>query len=133
MQNKVTILERLIAGFTYLTAGMLGIGWLIFSTVVKKDLPNRFLMFHIMQSILLSLCFVALNFVINLLIKILEFIPFINRLVRQLVYLFNMPFLFGYSIMQCIIYGVLIYLVVFAFLGLYSYIPGISKLIKSKY
>ena len=75
-----------------------------------------------MQSVFLSLLYVIFNFIFWHIVGFLSYIPLLNRLIRQLVYLFNMPFIVGYSIMQCLIYGTILYLAVFAFMGLYSYI-----------
>ena len=128
-----SISDRILAALTYLTAGAVGFFWLIILWVAKRRFPSIFLMFHISQSILLSLCFVVVNYLFWHIVNFLNYIPFINRLVRQLVYLFNMPVLMGYSIMQCLIYGTVLYLAVFAFMGLYSYFPWITDLIKSNF
>ena len=129
--SSPAIIDRIVAAVSYMTAGIAGIVWLLVCAL-RKNMPDRFLMFHIKQSVFVSLCYIALNFLFNVFIKILEFIPFVNRLVRQIVYLFNMPLLAGYSVMQIIIYGIFLYLVVSAALGYYSYLPYITKFIKDK-
>ena len=40
-----------------------------------------------------------------------------------------MPLIFDYSLLQAVIYAILIYLAVTAFMGKYSYIPWVSDII----
>ena len=127
-----TLLEKVISALTYLSAGFVGFVWIIIMAV-RRTYPSKFVMFHIMQSIFLSLGYVIINYVFWHVVNLISYIPFINRIVRQLVYIFNQPYVFGYSFMQCIIYGTLMYLVVFAFMGLYAYIPVVSDIIKSNF
>ena len=130
METRETPLNRVIAGLTYLTAGGVGFVWLIVS-VIRKRYPNTFLWFHIAQSFFLTLLYVVVNAAFWWLVGILSYIPFLNRLIRHIVIdWFNSPFIFGYSIMQCLIYGTILYLAVFAFMGLYAYIPWVSDIIK---
>lgn len=126
------ISERILAALTYLSGGMIGIIWLIV-TSIRGNLPSRFGLYHIMQAIFISLCYVIINWIFWTIMDLLSYIPFLNRLLRQIIFLFNSPFLMGYSIMQCLIYGTLIYLVVFAAMGLYAYVPFFSDVIKSHF
>ena len=132
MDNTPKLADRIVSGLTYLSAGIVGVMWLIISAVRGK-FPPRFTLYHIMQSVFLSLLYVIFNFIFWHIVGFLSYIPLLNRLIRQLVYLFNMPFIIGYSIMQCLIYGTILYLAVFAFMGLYSYIPWVSDIIKSNF
>lgn len=124
--------ERILAALTYLTTGLVGIVWLIVTTL-RGRVPSKFGMFHIMQAIFVSLCYVIVNWIFWTLTDWLSYIPYLNRVIRQLIYLFNAPFVFGYSIMQCFIYGTLIYLIVFSLMGLYAYLPFFSDVIKSNF
>ena len=126
--NSPYILERLVAGFSYLTMGMAGFIWLIISLFTKAGL-KPFLQYHIFQSIFISLAFAVLSIFVGWLSNILSFIPFINKIVAQITLLLNMPLIFDYSLIQAVIYLLLIYLAVMAFAGKYSYIPWISDII----
>ena len=131
MDRTPTILEKSLSGLSYLTAGMVGFLWLIVCAV-RRTYPSTFGLYHILQSIFLSLCYVIVNYIFWWLVRFLSLIPFLNKIIRHFVLdIFNSPVLFGYSIMQCLIYGVIIYLAVFAFMGLYSYLPWFSEVIKS--
>ena len=131
-QENVSTLDKIISGLSYLTAGIVGIVYLII-IAIRYRTPNKFVMFHIFQSVFLYLCYIIFNWVFWFVVGIFDHIPFINRLVRQLIFWFNMPILFGYSICQCLIYGTIIYLTVFAFMGLYSYLPWVTDAIKSNF
>jgi len=131
MIEQESIPNRVIAGLTYLTMGGVGFLWLIIS-VIRKKYPNTFLWYHIAQSFFLTLLYVIVNTAFWWIVGVLSYIPFLNRIIRHIVIdWFNSPFIFGYSIMQCLVYGVVLYLAVFAFMGLYSYIPWVSDIIKS--
>ncbi len=126
--NSGSVIERLVAGFSYLTMGMAGFIWLIIGLFTKAEL-KPFLQYHIFQSIFISLAFAVISIFVGWLSNLLSFIPFINRLVAQITFLLNMPLIFEYSLIQTVIYILLIYLAVTAFAGKYSYIPWISDII----
>lgn len=130
--EKPYLIERIVSGLSYLTMGLVGVVWLIIGAV-RGSYPRKFTMYHVFQSVFISLVFVILNWLIAEIVQIFSFIPLINRLVMQIVFLFNMPVFFGYSIMQVFIYGLILYLAVFAFMGMYSYIPWVSDIIKSNF
>lgn len=122
------MIERIIAALTYLTMGMVGFIWLIIGLFTKARL-KPFLQYHIFQSIFISLAFAVLSIFVSWVSNILSFIPIINRIVAQITFLLNMPVVFDYSLLQAVIYLLLIYLAVTAFIGKYSYIPWVSDII----
>lgn len=128
MREMPNMVERIVASLSYLTMGMAGFIWLIVSLFTNAHL-KPFLQYHIFQSIFISLGFTVLSLFIGFLSNILSFIPLINKLVAQIAFLLNMPMLFGYSLIQVVIYGLLIYLAGTSFLGKYSYIPWVSDVI----
>ncbi len=127
-----SMIERIISGLTYPTLGLAGVVWLIIGALTRSY-PKKFTMYHIFQSVFLSILYIIVNWIFWQAVNLLSFVPILNRILRQLVYWFNMPLVLGYSVMQCFIYGVIIYLTVFAFMGLYSYIPWVSDIIKSNF
>ena len=122
------MIEKIIAALTYLTMGMVGFIWLIIGLFTKARL-KPFLQYHIFQSIFISLAFAVLSIFISWVSNILSFIPIINKIVAQITFLLNMPFIFDYSLLQTVIYIFIIYLAVTSFIGKYSYIPWISDII----
>lgn len=128
-QANPYLIERIVAALTYPTTGIIGVIWLILG-MITKSAPRKFTLYHIYQSIFLSIAFLVLDYLVKITANLLSFIPFVNRLVAQLLFLFNMPVLFGYSIIQIFVYSLLIYLTITAFLGMYSFIPFVSSNIK---
>ena len=120
--------EKIIAGTSYLTMGMVGFVWLILGLFTKAKL-RPFLQYHIFQSIFISLAFTVISLFLGWLSNLLSLIPIINKIVAQITFLINMPFLFGYSFLQTIIYTFVIYLAITSFMGKYTYIPWVSDII----
>ncbi len=123
------MIERIVAALTYPTMGMIGFIWLILGLITKAR-PRVFTLYHIYQSIFLSIAYVVLSLLIGIVVNILSYVPLINKLAAQIVFWTNAPVFFGYSIIQTIIYAIILYLAVFAFMGRYSYFPWVSEIIK---
>lgn len=124
--RQVYPIERIIASTSYLTAGMVGFVWLIIAAVMRKHV-TQFVMYHIMQSIFLSILYFLLSTFAELVYVILYRIPVINAIP----YYINMPlgFAFGLSIIQLITTVIILYLAITAFMGMFSYIPWVSDII----
>ncbi len=125
---KPFMIERIVAALSYITMGFAGFIWLIVAFFSKSHL-RPFMQYHIFQSIFISIAYFLLCYVLGFLLNILSFLPFINRLVAQLTFLFNAPIFGIYSIIQLIIYAIVLYLTVTSFMGKYSRIPWISDII----
>ena len=124
--RQVYPIERIIASTSYLTAGMVGFVWLIIAAVMRKH-ATQFVMYHIMQSIFISILYFLLSTFAELVYVILYRIPVINAIP----YYINMPlgFAFGLSIIQLITTVIILYLAITAFMGMFSYIPWVSDII----
>lgn len=120
-------IERILSAGTYLTAGGVGFVWLIIAAFLKKQVAG-FLMYHIMQSIFISILFFLVSVLGNLVFVILYKIPIINAIP----YLINMPltFLFNLSLVQMFTTVIILYLAISAGMGYYSYLPWVSNIIK---
>ncbi len=124
--RQIYPIERILSAATYLTAGGVGFIWLIIAAVMRKHV-TPFLMYHILQSIFLSILYFLIATFAELIYVILYRIPIINAIP----YLINMPlpFVFGLSIVQTITTAIILYLAITAGMGLYSYIPWVSDII----
>ena len=120
-------IERILSVATYLTAGGVGFVWLIIAAFMRKHVTT-FLMYHIMQSIFISILFFLVSILGELVFVILYKIPLIN----VIPYLLNLPlsFVFGLSIIQLFTTTVIFYLAITSGLGYYSYLPWVSDIIK---
>ena len=110
-----------------MTAGGVGFVWLIIAAFMRRQVTS-FLMYHIMQSIFISIIFYLASIFGKLLFIILYKIPIINTIP----YIINMPlnFFFDLSLVQIFTTTVILYLAITAGLGYYSYLPWVSNIIK---
>ena len=127
ISNKPYPIERLLSAATYLTAGGVGFVWLIIAALAKKTV-TKFLMYHILQSIFISILFFLISVLGDLVFVILYRILLINAIP----YLLNakIPLLFDLSIIQAVTTSIILYLAVTSGLGYYSYLPWVSNIIK---
>lgn len=122
------MIERIVAGLSYLTMGFAGFIWLIIGLIRKTPL-TKFLQYHIFQSIFISIGYVLLCLILGFILNLFSMIPFLNILAAQIALLFNAPIIFGYSIIQTAIYILLFYLAITSFMGMYGRIPWVSDII----
>lgn len=125
-----SVLEKLIAAFSYITFGFVGFFWLLLGIFTHNSI-RPYLKYHIFQSIFLSIAYFLFGAFLGLIMNILSLIPLINELVLQFTFYLNAPILFGFSLIQVVIYAVILYLVVTSFQGKLSYLPWISEIIKA--
>lgn len=126
--EKPFLIERIVAALSYLTMGFVGFVWLIIGLFTGARM-RPFMQYHIYQSIFISIAYFLLTMLVGFLTNILSVIPLINKLVAQITFYVNMPLLFGFSLLQTIIYIILFYLAGTAFMGRYSYFPYVSEII----
>lgn len=129
-QNEPLLLERIIASLSYITFGFVGFIWLLLGIFTKNNL-KPYLKYHVFQSIFISIAYFLASALLGFIMNILSLIPLINQLVLQITFYFNAPFLFGFSVIQVMIYAVLFYLALTSFQGKYSYLPWISEIIRA--
>ena len=122
------MIEKIVSGLSYLTMGFVGFIWLLLGIFTRSRLRG-FTQYHIFQSIFISIAYFLLCMVCGFVLNILSFIPFINRLVAQITFFLNAPIFGNYSIIQAVLYTVIIYLAITAFTGKYSRIPYVSDII----
>lgn len=129
-KNEPLLMERIIASLSYLTSGFVGFFWLLLGLFTKNTI-RPYLKYHIFQSIFISIAFFLLNAFLGLIMNILSIIPIVNQLVLQFTFYLNAPIFFGFSLIQAVISGIVLYLVVTSLQGQYSYLPWISEIIKT--
>ena len=124
-------IEKILSAATYFTAGGVGFIWLIVAAITKK-VVRPFLMYHILQSIFLSILFYLIKILFGMVITILVKIPFIGFLTGAIAYylITPLPFILNLSIIQAVTTSIVLYLAITSFMGYYSYIPWVSDIIK---
>ncbi len=126
--NRVYFIERIVAGLTYPTFGLIGFVWLILGLFTNAKL-RPFMQYHIFQSIFISIALVLLGMLLEFILNILAVIPIVNIIVLNIIMFLNSPVLFNYSIIQIVIGAALLYCGITAFLGIRTYIPFVSEII----
>lgn len=129
-QSEPAAIERVIAALSYITFGFVGFIWLLIGIFTKNNL-RPYLKYHIFQSIFLSIAYFLLGAFLGLIMNILSMIPLINELVLQFTFYLNAPIILGFSIIQTVVYAIILYLVVTCVQGQLSYLPWISEIIKA--
>ena len=128
--NSVNPLERIIGASSYLTAGMVGFIWWIIAVLIKKNV-KQFLIYHIMQSIFISIAYFIFIELYKLVFVIVAKIPIINAFMFFINTLINnpLPLFMGLSLIQVLTTTIMFYLAVTSFMGMYTYIPWVSDII----
>lgn len=132
--RESSILERILVALNYVWyPGLFGFICLI-SNVIKGGRISPFLQYHIFQSFFLVMLFWLLSVFVDLVARILYFIPLIKNLVPYIIGLFVTPivhlFVIPLSIVSLCVFLLMIYLAVTSIQGQYSYIPWVSDIIK---
>jgi len=129
-QPNITSGEKVISALTYLTTGIVGFIWIIISHVTKSRI-KPFLKFHIYQSIFLSILFYVFDLILQILVGIVVKIPIIGSLIYSVYfYIFDLKLIFGYSIVNSLMFAVIIYLVFSALTGREGKLPWVSNVVK---
>ena len=126
--EKPFMIERIVAALSYITMGFAGFVWLLIGLFTHSHL-RPFMQYHIFQSIFIAIAYFLLSILCGFLLNILSFIPFINKLVAQITFLLNAPLIGPYSLIQFVLYTIILYLTITSFMGKYSRIPWISDII----
>ena len=107
--------------------GGVGFVWLIIAALNKKRV-TPFLMYHILQSIFLSILFFLISVLGNMVYIVIYRIPLFNAIP----YYLNMPIglFLGLSLIQLFTTGIILYLAITSAMRYYSYIPWVSDVIK---
>ena len=123
--DSVGIFDRLVSFLSYITAGWGGMSALVILYIRKKN-PSRFLRYNAFQSIFISVIFFIISYGLELILKFLSLIPFLNYIVAYISLQFTKPVFFEYSLGQMFITGLTLYMAIFALLGKYPRVYWIS-------
>lgn len=127
-QTPVSIGDRIISVISYVTAGWVGLIYMVILYFVGKP-TSLFLRYNIFQSIFISFFYFLLCMIFGFISNILLQIPLINALVSWFILLFNRPVIFEYSAIQSFVMGLFIYMTVMALMGKIPRVYWVSKII----
>lgn len=128
MSRSVGFFDRLISVLTYVTAGWAGLIYCVIMYFRKRN-PSIFVKYNVFQSIFISLMFLVLSMALELVLKFLSYIPFVNYLAAQISFLLNKPVFFDYSLIQLFLSCLVIYFSIFSALGKFPRIYWVSEII----
>ena len=133
--------EKILSALSYLTYGTIGIIWLIIAYIKKIQL-RQFLNFNIVQSIIISLLITAVYLILSLLeniLALLNYIPFVGTFINS-IFQFFIFYIVGFTIIRIGIFNfsllslaflfLIIYTVIWSFMGKIPEIPFITNNIK---
>lgn len=121
--------ERIIAALSYLTLGTVGFIYLLIAYLTKNNL-KVYTRFHVFQSIFISIAYFLASAILGLVMNILSIIPFVNDIAFRVYFWVNAPLVHNFSIIQVIIYAILLYLILTCLQGKLSYLPWVSDIMK---
>ncbi len=127
-QTPVSIGDRIISVISYVTAGWVGLIYMVILYFVGKP-ASLFLRYNIFQSIFISFFYFLLCMIFGFISNILLQIPLINALVSWFILLFNRPVIFEYSAIQSFVMGLFIYMTVMALMGKMPRVYWVSRII----
>ncbi len=132
--ERSSLWDRFVAITSYYTFGLTGVIWLIASYIVFKKPLTGFCSYHIYQSIFISVLLAVFTMLVDMIFNLTAKIPFIGDFIGLInLYLFNLPIFYTFSLFHLIIFVIISYLSLGAFLGKFSYFPFISDVIKSNF
>lgn len=125
-RTSVGLFDRIVSCLTYLSAGWVGMIVLVLF-YFKKRKPSIFLQYNVFQSIFISLLFFVIGMTLGLIFKMLSFIPFLDYLVAQVSFIFNVPVIFNYSIIQAFTTCLILYMAILSAMGKYPRVYWVSR------
>lgn len=131
---KVSPIEKIISILSYITMGIIGLVWLLIAHFSKKKL-RYFLMFNIVQSMIIAIFLAILKLTLNIIFSILSIVPFINILAAKLNYIISVKILIfpilnlSFNVIEIILYILLIYIIMGVLTSRIFYIPYLTSLI----
>lgn len=127
-KTPVSIGDRIISVISYVTAGWVGLIYMVILYFMKKP-SSLFLRYNVFQSIFISFFYFLLCMIFGFISNILLQIPLINALVSWFILLFNRPVIFEYSAIQSFVMGLFIYMSVMALMGKFPRVYWVSRII----
>lgn len=132
--NQPTTLEKIVGGLCYLTFGLAGLLYIILGG--KRD-QSEFFRFHFLQSIMLGIIGLILGWTSSIFVALVNGIlttlaSFIPSISQQLVVQIGTGVSLGLGYIMNAGLLLLLYGMIFAFLGKYAEIPLISNIVRQQ-
>ena len=127
--NRTSNLDKAVSIFSYITMGTAGLLWIIAAYIWKKK-PGFFLMYNIIQSMLISVCLALFHLALTIILQILALIPvlniigaFLNRLFFGKIIIFSLSL----NLTEMIVFTLIIYVSAGILMSRIFFIPAVTK------
>ena len=108
-REQISLFDKFVSITTYYTFGLTGIIWLIASMLIFKKNVISFTLYHIYQSIFISILLAVLSMALNFLFQLTIKIPFIGEAIGFVyLWLFNVPLFFTFSLFNFMVFIIII-------------------------
>ena len=129
--SKIYLIEKIISVLTYITMGLAGLIWLMIAYFNKKKL-KFFLMYNIVQSMIISIFCVAIKLIVDIILEIFARIPFLDFVAAIIYYVISFKIIrlssgLSFTFFQLILTILLGYIIAGIFMGKIFYIPVLSR------
>ncbi len=129
--SKIYLIEKIISVLTYITMGLAGLIWLMIAYFNKKKL-KFFLMYNIVQSMIISIFCVAIKLIVDIILEIFARIPFLDFVAAIIYYVISFKIIrlssgLSFTFFQLILTILLGYIIAGIFMGRIFYIPVLSR------
>ncbi len=131
---KVLPIEKIISILSYISMGIVGLVWLLIAHYTKKKL-RYFLMYNIVQSMVIAIFLAIFKLTLNILFSILSLIPFLNIIIAKLNYIMTVRILvipifnLSFNIIEIVIYLMLLYIIIGILVSRIFFIPFLTNLL----
>lgn len=130
--QKILPIEKIISVISYFSMGIIGLFWIILANMLHKKL-KYFLMYNIVQSMLISVFLAAFKLILDIVLSILSIIPFIDSILAVFNWFISVKvisiFYFSFSILELLIFTLICYISIGVIIGRIFYIPILTDLI----
>lgn len=133
IDNKIFPIEKIISVLSYLSMGVLGIIWVIFAYICKRNL-KYFLMYNIVQSMLISIILAVFYFSLGIILSILAIIPVLNVIAAVFNYIISVKIIrlyqigVSFTLLELIVFILLAYIICGIIAGKIFYVPVLTNL-----
>lgn len=130
--TKVLPIEKIISILSYISMGTIGLIWIIIAHILKKKL-RFFLMYNIVQSMLIALFLTALKLIIDIILHIVSLIPFLGFIAAGFNLFISIKIIkitslgLSFTLVELLLSILIIYIILGILAGRIFYIPYLSR------
>ena len=129
--NNISVMDKVIAIFSYLTVGFIGMIWFLINTLFIKKPMSNYLKYNLVQSFIISIFLAIFSLAYNIISYFLfDLGPLGNMFRAAHNFIFATPIFNTLTLVNFVLLAFVIYLSVIAFFGQLPYVPYITDVAK---